>query len=98
MPRLFLSQQRLDEWVEQERIQISEDTMTLDDGKRFRLVPAVYFVSLVGTESDPHDLVGRVKTKAQLASLQAEHYRDSVILGETGYQVVEGFVGEPQRQ
>jgi hypothetical protein len=84
----------LDEWLEKDRIQIDDDTMTLEDGKRFRLVPAVYFMQVVGDDADAHDLLEKVKTKPQLDEISAEHYRDSVIVGEVGYQVLEGFVGE----
>jgi hypothetical protein len=98
MPRLFISQQRLDEWIEQEFITLEDDQITLDDGRRFQLVPAVAFQEVVGGTSDPHEVLGRVKTTEQLADLSAEHYRDSVLIGDVAYQVLEGFVGRPLSQ
>jgi len=95
MSRLFISQERLDEWVEQDRVKLEDGWMTLQDGKRFRLVQGVFFVEVVGGDPDPHELVGLVKTKAQLAQMDAEHYPGSVIIGDVGYEVREGFVGEP---
>lgn len=95
MSRLYISQRRLDEWVEQERVSLEETQMTLANGKRFLLIPAVHFVEVVGTDQDPNQLLGTVKTQQQLLVMSAEHYRDSVIVGDVGYQVLEGFVGEP---
>jgi hypothetical protein len=41
------------------------------------------------------DLLGRVKTKAAVSALGAEVYMNSVILGETAYEVEVGFVAKP---
>ena len=95
MPRLFISQEQLDTWVQEERVQLEEDALTLDDGRRYRLVPAVGFCAVTGDEADPHGLVGTVKTKEQLAEMGAEHYPGSVILADVAYEVCEGFVGQP---
>ena len=96
MPRLSISQVRLNKWIDQQRVQLDSDEMTLDDGRRFRLLEGVYFVEVIGGDADPNDLLGRVKTRAQLEQLGAEHYPGSVILGEVGYEVRDGFVGEPR--
>ena len=96
MPRLFISQQRLDEWVEQQRVQLDAMQMTLDDGRVLQLEEGVYFSEVIGGEADPNDLVGRVKTKHQLDELGAEHYPGSVIMGDVGYEVRDGFVGKPE--
>ncbi len=95
MSRMYVSYRRLDEWIEQQRVSLAENRLTMADGAVFSLVPAVLFVSVVGGESDPNGLLGKVKTTTQLAEMQAEHYKDSVLLGDVGYQVLEGFVGEP---
>jgi len=95
MSRLFVSQPKLDEWIEQGSASLSEDLITLDDGRCFHLLPAVAFHSVVGAETDPHSVLGTVKTRKQLVELSADHYGDSVLIGEVAYQVVEGFVGEP---
>jgi hypothetical protein len=73
---------------------LADDRLRWIDGATYRLLPAVVFQATVGGEADRNDLCGRVKTDAQLAELGAEHYKDSVIIGEVGYQVTEGFVGE----
>jgi hypothetical protein len=96
MARLFISQKRLDEWVEKQRVELEGNEMTLvDDGRRFSLAEGVCFAEVVGGDEDPNDLLGRVKTKAQLDEMGAEHFPGSVIIGEVGYEVRDGFVGEP---
>ena len=41
-------------------------------------------------ESDPHDLVGRIKSLEQVTAMEGEHCADSVIIGDNAYEVVEG--------
>ncbi len=70
--------------------------MTLTElGRAFAMVPAVHFVSTTGSASDPHDLVGRVKSKPQLEAMGAEQLANSVIYQDTAYDVIDGFIGEP---
>lgn len=70
--------------------------MTLTELNRvFSMTPAVCFVSTNGQTEDPHDLVGRVKSKPQLEQMGAEQMMSSVIYGDTAYDVIDGFVGEP---
>ena len=63
------------------------------EGQTYSIQAAVRFLETVCGGADPHDLLGRVKTLPQLAQLGAEHYMDSVLLGDTGYEVQQGFVG-----
>ncbi|MGD8860760.1 MAG: hypothetical protein PVI30_12185 [Myxococcales bacterium] len=94
--RVFFPQEALDQWIEQERIVLDDDVMTLNpDGQRFRISEALRFMAEVAEGEDPHDLVGKVKSVEAVAGLGGEHYADSVILGDNAYEVVEGFVGEP---
>lgn len=95
MARLFISKQRLDDWTQRGFVQVEGSRMTLTDGKSFNLVDGVYFEEVVGGDPDPNDLVGKVKTVQQLVELGAEHYKDTALLGNTGYNVHEGFIGEP---
>jgi hypothetical protein len=95
MPRLFIAYPRLDQWVEAQKVTLDGDRLTTSDGQGYHLTPAVCFLTVVGSETDPHDLLGKVKTEFQLADLHAEHIQNSVLVGEVGYQVMEGFVGEP---
>ncbi len=92
--RLFLPQQLLDHWLSEGRVEVEGEVMiTKPEGQRFTLTTAVLFKSEVTGAADAHGLVGRVKDLEQIAALGAEHYADSVILGDNAYQVVEGFAG-----
>jgi hypothetical protein len=95
--RLFISQGRLDAWSSEERVKIDSDIMTLArDGRAFRLRPALRFLRVAGGDAaDPNGLVGRVKLLDDVARLGGEQFMESVILGETAYDVQSGYVGEP---
>jgi hypothetical protein len=96
MARLFISQARLDAWVSEDRIKVEGDVMTLaGDSRFFKLKPAVRFMKVTGGDDDPSALVGKVKTIADLTKLGGEQYMESVILGDTAYDVQTGFIGEP---
>jgi hypothetical protein len=92
---LFIAQQTLATWMDQEKISFDGHLMTIRaDGRKFKLVEAVRFIKVDGGESDMNNLLGKVKTNEQLECLGAERYRDSVIFGDLAYQVQEGFIGE----
>ena len=94
--RLFVPQQMLDQWLSEDRVEVDGETMiTKPEGQRFELTTAVLFKTEVTGAEDAAGLVGAVKDLEQLAEIGAEHYADSVILGDNAYQVVEGFAGTP---
>ena len=96
MARLFISQERLDAWSAEQRVTLTGDVMTLaDDGRSFRICSAVRFLKVAGDAADPNDLVNTVLDEKALDEMGADHYMDSVILGETAYDVQPGFVGDP---
>ncbi len=96
MSRLFISVERLDAWTGEGRASLDGDRMTLTQlGRKFAMVPAVHFVQVTGSDRDPHDLIGRVKSKDALAKMGAELFESSVIYGDTAYNVVDGFIGDP---
>jgi hypothetical protein len=93
--RVFLAQTNLDEWTDQGAVRLDGDTLTLVDEQRtIDLVPAVRILQVADGSPDPHALVGKVKSLDVLKQLGAEHYFDSVLYGETAYQVAEGFLGQ----
>ncbi|MCP4198339.1 MAG: hypothetical protein GY762_14410 [Proteobacteria bacterium] len=57
---------------------------------------AIYFAEDVGDGGDQYQLVGRVKNVEVLEGMGAEHYMDSVLIGDSAYQVVTGFAGAPE--
>jgi hypothetical protein len=93
--RVFFPQQALDSWLEQGRIGLVDDEMTLKpDGQRYRLSSAIRILAEVADGTDPYDLVGKVKTLEQITSLGGDQASDSLVLGDNAYQVIEGFVGD----
>lgn len=96
MAKLFISQERLDSWSVEERVKVEGNRMTLvRDGRAFRIEPAVRFVKVSGNGSDPNGLVGKVKSVARLTASGGEHYLSSAIVGDTAYDVQNGFLGDP---
>jgi hypothetical protein len=92
--KLFLPQKTLEEWSTSEKADLQEGKLVVAQDKAAHAVtPAVHFVKLV-SGNDQSQLVGRVKTMAQLDALGAEHMADSVILGETAYEVTPGYVAD----
>ncbi len=95
---LFVSQTMLDSWTEQGKIDFVGNVMTLlsgdGKGRSYGLEPAVRFVKVEGDEPDPHQLLRKVKSDAQLRDMGAEHVEASVIYKDVAYQVEPGFLAE----
>ena len=94
--RVFFPQASLDAWIGGNRVDIrGEDLLLKDAGRRFRIIEAVHITREVTGADDPHELLGRVKTRAFLTELGAEMLENSMILGDNAYELVQGFVGAP---
>lgn len=99
MAAVFIAQSTLTEWTDAGKVRLEGTTLHLIKEQRSVLLkPAVRFVKLVGSDADPHGLLGKVKTEEQLKALGAEHYLKSVLLGDVAYEVVEGFLGDLMAQ
>lgn len=95
MAAVFITNAMLTQWSDQGKVRLDDTTLTLlQESRTVKLKPAVRFTKTIDGSPDPNGLLGKVKTTEQLAEMKAEHYLDSVILGDTGYQVVEGFLGD----
>ena len=91
---LFVPQSVLDKWSEQGRIQVDGNILTiLGEGKSFSLTSAVRFIKMEAGD-DGAGLLQKVKTTDALKQMGAEHYMESVILGENAYQVQQGFLAD----
>jgi hypothetical protein len=91
---LFVPQSVLDRWSEQGRIEVDGNVLTiLGEHKSFALTPAVRFIKMEAGE-DNVGLLAKVKTTDALKQMGAEHYMESVILGESAYQVQQGFLAD----
>ena len=64
------------------------------EDRAFELKPAVRFLKVV-SGFDASALLGKVWSVPELLENGAEHYSDSVLLGEVAYEVEEGFLGVP---
>jgi hypothetical protein len=95
---LFVSQAMLETWAEQGKIDFAGNVLTLlageGKGRSYALDPAVRFLKVLGQDHDPHGLVHKVKSCAQLRDLGAEPVDDSCILGDAAYEVQPGFLAE----
>ena len=94
--RFFFAQEALDLWMADDKVDVSGDEITLKaEGRRYRTIESVRIVREISGTPDPHDLVGKVKSRAFLSELGAELLEGSMIIGDNAYDVVPGFVGSP---
>ena len=92
---LFIAQQTLDTWMDQDKVDFEHDVMKIKaDGRAFRLIEAVRIVATEGGVADTAGLVGKVKTTEQLRKMGAERCSDSVLHKDIPYKVQEGFIAE----
>lgn len=96
--RLFLPQAQLEEWALEEKADVKDSRLVVaGEPGQYPVVPAVHFLQLVSGE-DTHKLVGKVKTEPFLQELGAEVLADSVLIGDTAYEVASGYVAEVDPQ
>jgi hypothetical protein len=94
--KFFLPQDVVDSWIAADRVELSGEVMTFRTQQVvLRLVPGYFFDRVSGGSDEGHDLLGRAKTKAAVLALGAEVYMNSMILGETAYDVTLGFIAKP---
>lgn len=97
--RVFVSQETLDRWLSDERVEVEGEIMTLlPERKRFRLTSAVHFLREVAEGGDSQALVGKVKDLGQVSRFGGDHCSGSVVVGDDAYEVVDGFLGEAIRE
>jgi hypothetical protein len=94
MRRLFVSQELLDQWAGQGKIELSGNQLKiLAENRTFGLRPGARFLSLAAGQ-DSNKLVGKVKSEEQLKDLGCELYMSSVLMGEDAYDIQPGFLAE----
>jgi hypothetical protein len=92
MSRLFVSQELLDQWSGEGKIELEGSVLKLiHEGRFFEIQPGVRFVRVAAGE-DRQKLNCKVKTEAQMNALGAELYMNSVLVGEDAYDVQTGFL------
>ena len=78
MPAVFLTNHMLQQWSDQGKVRLEDSLLTLiAENRTVALSQAVRFVALIDGDDGANKLLGKVKTKAQLDGLGAEHYLDS---------------------
>src|SRR5476651_2474786 len=91
---LFVPQSVLDRWSEQGKVAVEGNVLTiLGENKDFSLTSAVRFIKMEAGD-DIAGLLQKVKTTDALKAMGAEHYMESVILGEVAYAVQQGFLAD----
>ena len=99
MPRIYVSQKRVQQWTEEGRVHIEGNQMTLPElGRMFRLTEAFYVERAVSDGGDVLGIKGRVKTRNQIAQLGGEVFLNSLVIGDAAYEGDPGFVGEPMQR
>jgi hypothetical protein len=96
MNKIFFSQRILDSLIEEGKIKLDRNVLTLliSDNPSFELEPAFRFTKTSDGGPDPHGLVGQIKYEKDLKALNAEIYLDSIIYADVAYEVEPGFIGE----
>ena len=90
--RLFLSQATLEEWVVADKADVKEHHLVLHgESAQLPVEDAVHVARLV-SGSDEQKLLHKVKTVGQLDALSAEQLADSVLVGESAYDVERGYL------
>jgi hypothetical protein len=95
VPRIFVSQRRIQQWTEEGRISVDGNVLTLPELSRaFRLTEAFHVERVVSEGGDTYRLTGKVKTRGQIGTLGGEVFLNSLIIGEAAYEGESGFIGE----
>jgi hypothetical protein len=96
MQKIFFSQRILDALIDEGKIRLDNNiiTLLLPDNPSFELEPGYRFIRTSDGIQDPHGFVGQIKYEKDLKALHAEIYLDSVIHGDIAYEVEPGFIGE----
>jgi hypothetical protein len=94
LARVFVPQEALESWVAEGRAQLDGEVLVLEEVS-FQLASAVRFIAEVAGGGDSPELVGKVKTLAQVVELGGEHVTASVVLGDNAYEVIDGFLAHP---
>jgi hypothetical protein len=94
--KVFIPQDVVDRWVTTDKVELSGEVMTFcGSALSVRMIPGYYFDHVAGGSDEGHALLGRAKMKAVVVAMGAEVYMNSVILGETAYEVEPGFLAKP---
>ena len=92
---LFVSHDALMQLEAAGELELAGESITVrDERQRYGIEPALRFLQVL-SGADEASLLGKVHTVREILDMGAEHYQDSVLVGEVAYQVEEGFLGTP---
>jgi hypothetical protein len=96
MQKLFFSQRILAALVDEGKIELENNVLTLltKDRPSFELEPAYRVARTADGSPDPHGLVGEIKYQREIKTMNAEVYLDSLIYRDVAYEVESGYMGE----
>ncbi len=98
MNKLFFSQRILDSLIDEGKLKLEKNILTLLSGDRpsFELEPACRIVRTADGSRDPNRLVGLIRSEREIRTMGAEAYLNSVIYRNVAYEAEPGFIGEKQ--
>ena len=94
---VFFPQDLLDILMDVGKVDISGEEIVLpESGLRYKVEEAVRVLREVTTGEDPLSLCGKVTARSRLSDeLGAEILGNSMLIEDSAYDVVPGFVGQP---
>lgn len=96
MTKVFFPQELLDLLIDLGRVDLDDETLVLtEEGLRYEVVEAVRVLREVTTGEDPHGFIGKVDTRTHLEELGGELLGGSVLIEDSGYDVIPGMLGTP---
>ncbi len=93
--KLFFSQEIINSWADDDKVKFENDVLTINTAKgvqEYKLTSAYRFVKVSDESPDPHGVVGTVRTQEELDSMGADVYMTSCLIGETAYDLEQGYV------
>jgi len=97
--KLFFSQDILDAWCEEEKVQVDGEVLSINRNPpvKFQLVPAYRIICIAEGCEDTNKWVNKVKTRDELESAGADVYMNSVLVGDAAYDTEYGYLAEPMK-
>lgn len=94
--RVFFPETAVNRWVAiGDAVLTGQELYLRREGARYRLVDAVRVLGEVTGTPDRFDVSGKVKTVGFMTELGAEVLGDSMVLGDSVFETVIGWLGTP---
>lgn len=90
---MFIAQSTLEAWLDAGKAEVNDQIVHLKKLRReYAIEPAVKFLAVM-PEDRGGKLIGKVLSEKRVLELGGEILGDSVLFGETAFQVQSGYVG-----